>query len=129
MDAVGRAVNMRKEMGTMATTAVAFPILPGKTEEARRFAQEAMGPRQNEAAASFRRLAVTRETWHLQSTPMGDMVIVVMEAEDPAEAFKQWAASNDPFDRWFKQQAGAITGLDFNQPIPALPEQVYEWQG
>jgi hypothetical protein len=73
--------------------------LPGKTEEARRFAQEAMGPRQNEAAASFRRLAVTRETWHVQTMPMGDMVIVVMEAADPAAAFQQWAASNDPFDR------------------------------
>jgi hypothetical protein len=129
MDAVGGAVNMRKEMGTMATTAVAFPILPGKTEEARRFAQEAMGPRQNEAAASFRRLAVTRETWHVQTTPMGDMVIVVMEAEDPAAVFEQWAASSDPFDRWFKQQAGAMTGLDFNTPITALPEQLFEWQG
>ena len=113
----------------MATTAVAFPILPGKTEEARRFAQEAMGPRGDEAAASFRRLGVTRETWHVQTTPMGDMVIVVMEAADPAAAFKQWAASNDPYDKWFKQQAGVMTGLDFNTPIPTLPEQIFEWQG
>ena len=111
----------------MATLAVAFPVLPGKADEGRRFAQEVMGPRRAEAEASFRRLGITRECWYLQSTPMGDLIIVWMEGEDPAGALRKWAESDDPFDRWFKQTAGAISGLDFNQPIPLMPEQVFEY--
>ncbi len=111
----------------MATLAVAFPVLPGKAEEGRRFAQEVMGPRSAEAEASFRRLGLSRECWYLQSTPMGDMVIVWMEGEDPAAALRRWAASDDPYDRWFKERAGGITGLDFNQPIPSMPEQIFQF--
>jgi len=109
--------------------AVSFPVLPGKADEARRFGEEVMGPRRTEAAASFRHIGVTHETWYLQSTPMGDMIIVWMEAADPAAAFQKWGASEAPFDRWFKQTAGAICGLDFNQPMPALPRQIMVWEG
>ncbi|HZP84591.1 MAG TPA: hypothetical protein VFB21_23350 [Chthonomonadaceae bacterium] len=55
------------------------------------------------------------------------MVIVRMEANAPAEAFARWAMSPDPFDCWFKAQAGQICGLDFNQPLSGLPEQVLSW--
>ena len=112
----------------MATMAVSFPVLPGKADAARRFAEEVMGPRRTEAAASFRRIGVTHETWYLQSTPMGEMIIVWMEAADPAAAFQKWGASQDPYDRWFKETAGAICGLDFNQPMPAFPQQIMDWQ-
>jgi hypothetical protein len=112
----------------VATMAVAFPILPGKADEARRFGEEVAGPRRTEAAASFRRIGVTHEAWYLQSTPRGDMIIVWMDAADPAAAFQKWGASQDPFDRWFKQTAGAICGIDFNQPMPALPQQIMDWQ-
>ena len=45
----------------MATMAVAFTILPGKADDARRFGEEVAGPRRTEAAASFRRIGVTHE--------------------------------------------------------------------
>ena len=112
----------------MATMAVAFPILPGKSGDARRFAEEVMGPRRSEAAASWGRMGVTHESWYLQSTPMGDLIVVWMEAADPAAAFQTWGASREPYDVWFKQTAGAICGLDFNQPMPALPQQIMDWQ-
>jgi hypothetical protein len=50
-----------------------------------------------------------------------------MDAANPAEAFRIWAASSDPYDRWFKDTAGAICGIDFNQPGPPLPDPVMEW--
>jgi hypothetical protein len=80
-------------------------------------------------AESQRRLGVTTENWYLQSTPQGDMIIVYMEARDPLYAFQEWARSNDPFDVWFKQRAGSISGIDFSQPLPALPEQLYGYGG
>lgn len=110
----------------MATMAVAFPVLPGQAEAGRRFAQEALSRRQ-ELAESFRRIGVSREEWYLQSTPQGELVIVVLEAADPRRAFQDWAASSDPFDRWFKQQAQAVSGIDFNQPLADLPERIFAW--
>ena len=92
----------------MATMAVAFPVLPGKADEARRFAEEAMGPRRGEAAESFRRLGVTHESWYLQSTPMGDMIIVWMDAAVPsnrASAASDVASSCAPAKPEFKPGA------------------------
>ncbi|HZO89429.1 MAG TPA: DUF6176 family protein [Chthonomonadaceae bacterium] len=112
----------------MATMTIAFPILPGKMEQARQFAHQVQA-RSSEAAESFARLGVRREEWFLQTSPQGDMVLVTLESDDPRQTFEGWARSQDPFDRWFKDQAQQISGLDFNQPIPALPERVFAWPG
>jgi hypothetical protein len=105
---------------------IAFPILPGKQEQARQFAQEARA-RESELARSFARMDVRREEWFLQQTPQGDMILVSFEANDPQKALDGWARSQDSFDLWFKEQACQISGLDFNNPLPALPEQVFAW--
>ena len=67
----------------MTTVAVAFPVLPGKADEVRQLAREVAGPRQQEAAESFRRQGVKCESWYLLSTPHGDMVIVYLDAASP----------------------------------------------
>lgn len=110
----------------MAAQAIAFPIRSGREDQARQFAQEVQGPRRAEFLAPLGRRGITREQWYLQSGPSGQLILVYMEATDPSAALRDWAASEEPFDRWFKQQAGEITGLDFNQPLTALPEQVVE---
>jgi len=112
----------------MTSLAIAFPILPGMSEKVRWLAAEVQGPRHSEMGASQRAHGIVRENWYIQSTPQGEMVIVYMEAEDPMRALQEWALSQAPFDIWFKQQVGEICGIDFNQPIPALPEQVFAWQ-
>ena len=111
----------------MATTAVAFPILPGKVDDVRRFAAEIMGPRREELSKSFRGFGITREAWYLQPMPQGALLVAYIEAEDPLRMFHQWAASQDPFDVWYKQQAGACAGIDFSRPVPGLPDQVMNW--
>ncbi len=111
----------------MASMALAFPILPGKTEAARQFARACMGARRAELAASYREHGITREEWFLQEGPTAAQVIVYFEADDPAHSLRMWAASQAPFDRWFKAQARDCTGIDFDQPLGALPEQVLAW--
>ncbi len=96
----------------------ALPILPGKTEAARAFLQEMDGPRKQEWAASDQRAGLTKEVWAIQQTPQGDFFVVCMAGEDIAQAFRQLAASQDEFDRWFKQQVQATTGADLNTPPP-----------
>ncbi len=107
--------------------AFAAPILPGKTEAARNFAKEVMGPRRKEMDESRKSKELTKEMAWINPTPMGDILVVYLEGNDPVKANQMFAESKTPFDVWFKQQAQAFTGIDFNQPLPALPELVFEW--
>ncbi len=109
--------------------ASATPILPGKLEAWRRFAQDMQGARREEHQASRRRLGITTERAYYQPTPQGDLAIVYLEADDLGRVFQGLATSQDPFDVWFKQQVLDIHGVDYNQPLPGpLPEQVLDWE-
>lgn len=52
------------------------------------------------------------------------MMIVYFEAADVKKTFEEFAHSNEPFDRWFKDQVKAITDVDLNQPGESAPEQL-----
>jgi len=80
----------------MKTFCGAFPLLPGKTETGREFAKACMGPRRTEFAEALKRHGVTKESWFLQKTPQGDMMIVYFEAEDVEKAFETIATSKRP---------------------------------
>jgi hypothetical protein len=113
----------------MASFASAFPLLPGKTEQFKRFNQEMAGPHRSEFEASLQRQGVTREVVSLQQTPQGDMGIVYFEAPDIPHVFETLARSQEPFDVWFREQAKDITGVDFSQPLPGSPpEVVIDWR-
>jgi len=110
----------------MQSIALSFPILPGKMEDAKAFAAEISGPRAAEMEASRRPLGVTREAVWVQQTPMGDVGIVLIEAEDVAAANRGFAESKAPFDMWFKQTVQGFSGVDFGQPVPMWPEVAYD---
>jgi len=107
---------------------IAFPILPGKEEAGRRFAEDVRNQYGAEMDRSLRERGAVREDWYMQTGPQGSMVLLYIEAEDVLKLFQDWALSNDPFDCWFKQQAQEVCGIDFNQPLPALPEQIFSWK-
>ena len=101
----------------MPMMAVAFPILPGKTEDWRAWMAEANGARRDEFEAS-RRKAGVHERAYLQHSPMGDLVIVTMEGDDPARAFGTMMNEDSNFARWFTAKATEIHGFDPSQ-LPA----------
>jgi hypothetical protein len=103
--------------------AVAFPILPGKTAEWRSFMDEINGPRQAEFSASRRRAGVHERTF-LQPTPMGDLVIVTLEGDDPVRSFGQMVSATDSFTSWFLERAGAVHGIDLTAPLTELPSSL-----
>ena len=110
----------------MAMLAIAFPILPDKTDAWRQFSDQLAGPRKDEFAASRRRLGV-RERTFLQHTPMGDLVLVTLEGDDPAAAFAQLGESSDEFTTWFKSQVMDVHGVDLDAPPPGpLPELFHD---
>ena len=96
----------------------ALPILPGQTEAARAFLQEMDGARKPQWDACVQGVGITKETWAIQQTPQGDMYVAYITGEDIAQAFKEFAASQTEFDRWFKQQLQETTGADLNTPPP-----------
>jgi hypothetical protein len=111
----------------MAVFLGAFPVLPGREADARKFAQETLD-RREEFGASQQRLAVTREEWALQQTPMGSLVIVRFETDDVERAFAGLAESSEPFDVWFRQRVLDITGVDLSAPMESPPpEIILDW--
>ena len=111
----------------MKTLAFAAPILPGKTDGCRQFLKEIAGPRYGEMTASRKAIRQTRESVWIQATPMGDFIVAYLEGEDSIRANREFAASQSPYDVWFKQQAGSFTGIDFAQPLPdGFSRGIYE---
>jgi hypothetical protein len=108
----------------MARLGIAFPIQTGQSDEARRFAAEVMGPRHTEYLKTLEREGITRETWHLQETPNGDMVIVSFDSPDPGKSLAHWATADSEYEVWFVDQVQRICGVDLRAPVPALPQQI-----
>ncbi len=100
------------------------PVMPGATEKGRAFAREAYTTRRDELTASRRAQGVTREVVTLNHTPMGDVVCVYVEGDDPVRGNREFAESRSAFDVWFKDRCKEIfpPQIDFNEPLPAIAE-------
>ncbi len=116
--------------GTPAHQSMCFtlPLLPGKTGADRAAMLSCWrGDRRDDHAASRRRQGVTRESVWIQSTPAGDVVVVLMEADDLSSALRSVATSSDPFDEWFRHHVADVHGVRLEQGFDA-PEQVLDYR-
>jgi len=92
--------------------------------------EEVKGPRREEFEAQQRRLGITRQELWLQRTPQGDIVIVFLEGDDPAQMMPKMAASNHPTDIEFRRFILDVHGIDVAQPTPGpLSELMVEFRG
>jgi len=109
---------------------VVFPILPGKTEDARAFQHELDTVRKADYARSEQAIGITREHWFLATLPSGDHLVAYMESADFAKSLGQFAQSQDEFDLWFKRRLAEATGVDLNNPPPdmQLPELLSSYE-
>jgi hypothetical protein len=108
----------------------AFPVLRGKEEDVRKLAAEMAGRRRKEAQEFYRSFGVVRESWHFQETPHGPLLIGVTEVDGELGARAQeYAESNRPFDRWFKDQVKNLSGIDPDvQPLGPPTEMIFDTQ-
>lgn len=105
----------------------AFPVLEGKEEELGRFVEEMSGRRSAEAAEFYRSFEVARETWHLQRTPHGTLLIGVTDVADPDTRAPEYARSERPFDRWFKNQVHELSGINPDvEPLGPPTELIFD---
>jgi hypothetical protein len=112
----------------MALMAVAFPIAPGKTADWKKFIGELNGAKRADFVASRKSLGV-RERTFLQPTPMGDLVVVTLEGDNPAQAFGKFVSGTDPFTKWFLDQVKDVNGIDLTQQAGPMPELVIDSAG
>lgn len=85
--------------------------------------------RKSDYADSERRISIFKESWHLQHTPQGDLLLAYIESPDFANALGMFSRSRDEFDRWFKQRIAGLTGVDLNDPPPGpLSEQLSSYE-
>jgi hypothetical protein len=103
-----------------------FPVLPGKTESLIAFAGRLMSDRLAEYEQSQE--SISKESWWIQPTPMGDLCIVHFVAEDPMAVFSNLGSSQEPFDIWFREQVLDNTGIDLTIPPPGMPMQIFGWE-
>ena len=90
--------------GTLTEIAFVWPILAGKEEEWRRALQELEGSRAADFRRMGRRLGIGAIHVWLQRTRQGEMAVVHLELDDPAEAISMLADSTDTFDTWLKSR-------------------------
>jgi hypothetical protein len=102
--------------------ALCVPLAPGATERARAFVADAY--HREEFTASRRRLNVSEELITLHSTPQGDIVGIYIEGDDPAKGNAGFAASQEPFDLWFKEELRKIfpPTIDWSKPVEGVEE-------
>jgi hypothetical protein len=108
-----------------------FPILPGKLEAERAFAEETMGARRADFEEFQKRRGVTRETWSVQPTPDGNAFAVIwFESPDSEQAIAEVARDPSEFGVWFRERVKELSGieLDAAQPLPGAPELLVDWR-
>jgi hypothetical protein len=121
----------RDETASERKKGLAFcaPVRPGREDAGRAFSKEAFEIRWREHQASRQALGLVQETVVLNHTPMGDLICVYLEGDDPVEANRRFAESKGEYDTWFKDQCKEIfpPEVDFNKPIPPVT-QIFDSQ-
>jgi hypothetical protein len=111
----------------MQSIAYTAPLPPGRTEASRKaLASCQSGGRKESYQDSRRRAGVIREAVWLQPTGAGDLAVIYLEADDLGAAFRMFATSPEPFDRWFRTHLREVHGSPPDEERTA-PELVLDF--
>ena len=100
---------------------IVAPILPEKRRVWLDMMSEITGPRYEEWADHHRRMGVKRELVWEQRFPGMDVAIVAIDGTDPDQILDKMAASDNPFDVWFRQAIISATGYLEEHPDDLPP--------
>jgi hypothetical protein len=99
----------------MPAFAFSIPVVPGREAIDRRVLNDLLGERREEYEAALRRAGITRQAiWH-QATPDGTIAVVYVEGEDPLASVTQFSSSDEPLNRWFREQMKEVHGVDISK--------------
>ena len=107
----------------MALLSRCLHILPGKLEKWQEMIDSWNDPSNKAETDKVREEAGVYERTFLQKTPNGDLVIVTLEGENPAESFGKMISS---MPDEFAELVLDVHGFDMKGPPPPLPQLVYD---
>ena len=105
----------------------AFPLVrpPADLLE---FIAALQGERKADAMAFYKEHGVTHESWYLQETAAGPLVIGLTQVTDLPTASESFARNQTGFPAWFKEQVQALSGVNQNESPNGPPTKlVYEY--
>lgn len=102
----------------MSSIIVALPILAGKEEPWRRFAQELTDSRRREYEEFRERMGLGGESVWIAGSRGREMAVFYVESEDPDRLLRRLVESGHPFDVWFKKKISEFHGCDFTGDAP-----------
>ena len=113
------------------TSLLAWNVPADQEEPWRRLLQELSGPRYQEYVESRRRLGISAESvWFAPKPAGGGVAVVLLETEGPDRAPGELAASDLPFDSWYRTQMRRLFGCDFVRLLRvAGGELLFAWRG
>jgi hypothetical protein len=99
----------------MALTSLVAPIAENRLDEWDAFTAEMLGPRRAEYEESRRRLHIKKERVLVQRDPDGPKIIyaITTQRNRIAEIYPGLAASQEPFDVWYKERIKSLLGIEF----------------
>jgi len=110
----------------MPCLAMAIPIPPGKTAALEQHIAEAT--QHEDFENTLRGFGITHESWHVQATPAGELLILVFQADDPLSMLAEFSQSQDELPVWQKEFLADALGIDLSQPPPGPPSRsIFEW--
>ena len=113
----------------MSRSLLAFPVLPGKSDDDVKLSANEFRAKPREYEASRRRAGITLERAYLQKTPMGDFVIAYIESSlDFSASARLMAESDLAIDGFFARTTKEVHGIDMTQVLQGPPpETVAVW--
>lgn len=120
-------VDSKNEMKSGRMIAMAVPVTKGREHDFKKFIEDFNGRWYNDFTESRKRLKVRERAYH-QITPMGELVIVLLQGDNPEEALSKFGQGNDDFTRWFVKNVKDNHNFDLSQPPPKdmMPELVLD---
>ena len=112
----------------MPVLAMAVPVPPGKTKALEQHIAEAV--EQEDFEETLKGFGITHESWHIQETPQGDLLILVFDADDPYSMLREFSLSEQDLPVMQKNFLRETLGVDLSQPPPGPPSRViFSWPG
>ena len=110
----------------MTVMAMTVPVPPGKMEALEAYIAEAIEHEDlNKTLTGF---GLEHESWHIQETPEGSLLILVFQCEDPPAMLEAFGKSDAPLPVMQKQFLKETLGIDLSQPPPGPPPRmIFDW--
>lgn len=114
----------------MADVLIVLPVVTGKSEEWRRFAQQVQGSRLTEFTETIRDLGLESLSVWLADTRVGHIAVAHLTAtRDPADMQDDLMKSQQPFSVWFKERVHVLHGVDLSSMLEELTaEHILDWK-